>query len=56
MENEEKLMTGEESLKVITAMINKTRVNVIQSSFHLAVLGVADLCLQPFRVFTLEIH
>jgi hypothetical protein len=39
MENEEKLMTGEESLKVITAMINKTRVNVIQSSFHLLFWG-----------------
>ncbi len=39
MENEEKFMTGEESLKVITAMINKTRVNVIQSSFHLLFWG-----------------
>jgi hypothetical protein len=39
MENEEKLMTGEESLKVITAMINKTRVNVKQSSFHLLFWG-----------------
>jgi hypothetical protein len=39
MENEEKLMTGEESLKVITAMINKTRINVIQSSFHLLFWG-----------------
>jgi len=39
MENEEKLMTGEESLKVITAMINKTRVNVIQSSFYLLFWG-----------------
>lgn len=39
MENEEKLMTGEESLKVITAMINKTRVNVTQSSFHLLFWG-----------------
>lgn len=39
MENEEKLMTGEESLKVITLMINKTRVNVTQSSFHLLFWG-----------------
>jgi len=39
MENEEKLMTGEESLKVITSMINKTRVNVTQSSFHLLFWG-----------------
>jgi len=39
MENEEKLMTGEESLKVITAMINKTRVDVTQSSFHLLFWG-----------------
>lgn len=39
MENEEKLMTGEESLKVITAMINKTRVSVTESSFHLLLWG-----------------
>ena len=39
MENEEKLMTGEESLKVITAMINKSRVNLTQSSFHLLFWG-----------------
>jgi len=39
MENEEKLMTGEESFKVITAMINKTRVSVTQSSFHLLFWG-----------------
>ena len=39
MENEEKLMTGEESLRVITSMINKTRVNVTQSSFHLLFWG-----------------
>jgi hypothetical protein len=39
MENEEKLMTGEESFKVITAMINKTRVSITQSSFHLLFWG-----------------
>jgi len=39
MENEEKLMTGEESLKIITAMINKTKVNLAQSSFHLLFWG-----------------
>ena len=39
MENEEKLMTGEESLKVITEMINKTRVSITQSSFHLLFWG-----------------
>jgi hypothetical protein len=39
MENEEKLMTGEESLKIITDMINKTKVNVQQSSFHLLFWG-----------------
>ncbi len=30
MENEEKMMTGEESLKIITEMINKTKVNIKQ--------------------------
>ena len=39
MENEEKLMTGEESLRVITEMINKTRVSITQSSFHLLFWG-----------------
>jgi hypothetical protein len=39
MENEERLMTGEESLKIITEMINKTKVNVHQGSFHLLFWG-----------------
>lgn len=39
MENEEKLMTGEESLKIITEMINKTKINIRQSSFHLLFWG-----------------
>jgi hypothetical protein len=39
MENEEKMMTGEESLKIITNMINKTKTNVRQSSFHLILWG-----------------
>jgi hypothetical protein len=39
MENEEKLMTGEESLRVITDMISKTRVGITQPSFHLLLWG-----------------
>jgi hypothetical protein len=39
MENNEKMMTGEESLKIITEMINKTKVNVSQGSFHLLFWG-----------------
>jgi hypothetical protein len=39
MENEEKQMTGEESLKIITEMINKTKMNIRQSSFHLLLWG-----------------
>ncbi|MCX6333107.1 MAG: hypothetical protein NT092_02245 [Bacteroidia bacterium] len=39
MENEEKQMTGEESLKIITEMINKTKMNIRQSSFHLLFWG-----------------
>jgi hypothetical protein len=39
MENEEKQMTGEESLKIITDMINKTKVNIRQGSFHLLFWG-----------------
>jgi hypothetical protein len=39
MENEEKLMTGEESLRIITEMINKTKTSISQSSFHLLFWG-----------------
>ena len=39
MENEEKLMTGEESLKIISEMINKTKTNIQQGSFHLLFWG-----------------
>lgn len=39
MENEEKLMTGEESLRIISEMINKTKVNIRQGSFHLLFWG-----------------
>lgn len=39
MENEEKMMTGEESLKIIAEMLNKTRVNIRQGSFHLLFWG-----------------
>jgi len=39
MENDEKMMTGEESLKIITEMINRTKVNILQGSFHLLFWG-----------------
>jgi uncharacterized membrane protein len=39
MENEEKMMTGEESFRIITEMINKTKVNISQGSFHLLFWG-----------------
>jgi len=39
MENTEKMMTGEESLKIITEMINRTKVNIRQGSFHLLLWG-----------------
>jgi hypothetical protein len=39
MENEEKQMTGEESLRIITEMINKTKMNISQGSFHLLFWG-----------------
>lgn len=59
MENEEKLMTSEESLGIITAMINKSRVNLIQSSFHLLFWGwlifacsLSDFVLWKFTSFS----
>jgi hypothetical protein len=39
MENEQKMMTGEESLRIITEMINKTKVSIRQGSFHLLFWG-----------------
>jgi hypothetical protein len=39
METDEKLMTGEESLTIISEMINKTKVNIRQGSFHLLFWG-----------------
>ena len=39
MEQEEKVMTGEESLKIITEMINKTKISISQGSFHLLFWG-----------------
>jgi hypothetical protein len=39
METEEKSMTGEESLRIISEMINKTKVNIQQGSFHLLFWG-----------------
>lgn len=59
MENEEKLMTGEESLKIITEMINKTKVNIRQGSFHLLFWGwlifacsVSEYLLMKYAGFT----
>jgi hypothetical protein len=39
MENTEKMMTGEESLRIITEMINRTKVNISMGSFHLLFWG-----------------
>jgi hypothetical protein len=39
METDEKVMTGEESLKIISEMINKTKVNIRQGIFHLLFWG-----------------
>jgi hypothetical protein len=39
MENDEKIMTGEESLRIISEMINRTKVNIRQGSFHLLFWG-----------------
>lgn len=39
METNEKMMTGEESLRIISEMLNKTRANFRQGSFHLLFWG-----------------
>jgi hypothetical protein len=59
MENNEKLMSGEESLRIITEMINKTKVNIRQGSFHLLFWGwlifacsMSEFLLMKFTGFT----
>jgi hypothetical protein len=39
MEQDEKVMTGEESLRIISEMINRTKVNIRQGIFHLLFWG-----------------
>ncbi len=39
MEKDGKISSGEESLRIITEMIDKTKVNIVQSSFHLLFWG-----------------
>jgi len=39
MESNEKIMSSQESLKIISDMISKTKVNIQQSSFHLLFWG-----------------
>jgi hypothetical protein len=39
MENQEKMMTSEESLRIITEMINKTKFDISQGSFYLLFWG-----------------
>jgi hypothetical protein len=58
MEKDENMMTGEESLKIITDMINKTKVNISQGSFHLLFWGwliflcsISDFILNRFTEF-----
>ena len=58
MEIDEKTMTRDESLRIITDMINKTRVNIRQSSFHLLFWGwlifacsLSEFLLQRFTGF-----
>ena len=59
MENEEKMMTGEESLKIITDMINKTKFDIRQGSFYLLFWGwlifacaLSDFLLLKFTAIT----
>ena len=59
MENSENVMTGEESLKIITEMINKTKVSISQGSFHLLFWGwlificsLSEYCLYRFTNFS----
>ncbi len=58
MENQTKQMTGEESLRIITDMIQKTRVNIKHGSFHLLLWGwlilicsLSDYLIRQFTTF-----
>ena len=59
MENDEKMMSGEESLRIIAEMINKTKFNIRQGSFHLLFWGwlifacsLSEFVLMKFTSFT----
>jgi uncharacterized membrane protein len=59
MEKEEKMMSGEESLRIITEMISKTKINIRQGSFHLLFWGwlilicsMSEFLLYKFTDFT----
>ncbi len=56
METMEKEMTGEESLKIISEMINKTKVNISQGSFHLLFWGwlILACSLSEYLLFKLS--
>ena len=43
MENNEKIMSSQESLKIISDMINRTKMNLQQGSFHLLFWGTLIL-------------
>ena len=43
MENNEKFMSGQESIKIISDMINRTKMNLQQGSFHLLFWGTLIL-------------
>lgn len=58
MENQTKPLTGEESLRIITEMIHKTRCNIKHGSFHLLLWGwlilvcsLADYLIRQFTDF-----
>jgi hypothetical protein len=59
MENDEKIMTSEESLKIISEMINKTKFDIRQGSFYLLFWGwlifacsFSEFLLMKFTDFT----
>ncbi|MBN1388458.1 MAG: hypothetical protein JW965_08435 [Bacteroidales bacterium] len=55
MENNEKIMSSEESLKIISDMINRTKTNIREASFHLLFWGwlIVVCSLSEYLLYTL---
>ncbi len=56
MENKNESLNPQQSLDLITAMIEQAKGSVQKSSFHFLLWGLDDHCVQPGSVLPAKIH